>query len=511
MKLGQLLKGIRIIREFQGRELLSPDTAMYSLANNNDVKSITADSRKCTRGSLFIAVRGAVTDGGKYVRDAIERGAQYIVCENIPEEEEAPMRRGDRDLVVYIVVKSSREAEAKIAINNFSNPSKKLKLIGVTGTNGKTSIATLLYNTFTALGNKCGLISTIANYVVDKKIPTINTTPGPLELNKLLSDMVDEGCSYCFMEVSSHAIDQERVAGLKFAGGIFTNLTHDHLDYHKTFENYRNCKKQFFDSLDSEAFALTNIDDRNGEFMVQNTKAQVHTYSTRNIADFKTRIIEQSIDGMQLSINGTKIWCNFIGEYNAENLTAIYGAAILLGAPHDQVVKIMSSLRSVSGRLEYFRADDDIIAAVDYAHTPDALENVLKTLKALKPKGDLVCVFGCGGDRDKTKRPEMGAIASNYADRIFVTSDNPRTEDPMTIIENIKAGMSADAVLKAKFIPDRIQAIQNAITTARPGSIILVAGKGHEDYQIIGTEKHHMDDKETVKEAFRLRNDNNLR
>ncbi|MBO7561969.1 MAG: UDP-N-acetylmuramoyl-L-alanyl-D-glutamate--2,6-diaminopimelate ligase [Bacteroidales bacterium] len=511
MRLGQLLKGIRIIREFQGRELLSPDTAMFTLANNNDVRSITADSRKCTRGSLFIAVNGAVADGSKYIRDAIERGAQYIVCENIPEEEEGPMMRGDRDLVVYVVVKSSREAESKIAINNFGNPSRKIKLIGVTGTNGKTSIATLLYNTFTALGHKCGLISTIANYVADKRIPTINTTPGPLELNSLLDQMVTEGCSHCFMEVSSHAVDQERIAGLKFAGGIFTNLTHDHLDYHKTFENYRNCKKRFFDMLDAEAFALVNIDDRNGEFMVQNTKAQVHTYSTRSIADYKTRILEQSIDGMQLNINGTELWCNLIGEYNAENLTAIYGAAMLLGAPHDRLVQIMSSLKSVSGRLEYFRGDDDIIAAVDYAHTPDALENVLKTLKALKPKGDLICVFGCGGDRDKTKRPEMGAIAGNYADRIFVTSDNPRTENPMAIIENIKAGMDADAVLKSKFIPDRIQAIQNAVTSAKPGSIILVAGKGHEDYQIIGTEKHHMDDKETVKEALRLRNDKNLR
>lgn len=510
MRLGQLLKGIRIVREFQGREELSPDTAMFSLVNSNDVKSITADSRKCTRGSLFIAVRGAVADGGKYIRDAIERGAQYIVCENIPEEEEAPIRRGDRDIVVYIVVKSSREAEAMIAVNNFCNPSHQLKLIGVTGTNGKTSIATLLYNTFTALGYKCGLISTIANYICEQKLPTINTTPGPLELNKLLDQMVAKGCQYCFMEVSSHAIDQERIMGVKFAGGIFTNLTHDHLDYHKTFENYRNCKKIFFDSLDKEAFALTNIDDRNGEFMVQNCKAQVHTYSTRNVADFKTRIIEQSIDGMQLNINGTEVWCNFIGEYNAENLTAIYGAAILLGAPHDEVVKIMSSLHSVSGRLEYFRGEDNIIAAVDYAHTPDALENVLKTLKALKPKGGLTVVFGCGGDRDRTKRPVMGSIAGNYADKIYVTSDNPRTEDPMAIIENIKAGMDAESVLKAKFIPDRIQAIQNAVMGAKPDSIILVAGKGHEDYQIIGTEKRHMDDKETIKEAFRLREQNNM-
>ncbi len=511
MRLGQLLKGIRIIREFQGREELFQDTALFSVVNSADIKSIAADSRKCSRGSLFIAVKGAVTDGGKFIKSAIEKGAQYIVCENIPEDEEEPIRRGDRDQITYIIVKSSREAEAMIAVNNFQNPSKKLQLIGVTGTNGKTSIATLLYKTFTALDHKCGLISTIANYIGEEKLPAINTTPGPLELNSLLDKMVTDGCTYCFMEVSSHAIDQARILGLKYAGGIFTNLTHDHLDYHKTFENYRNCKKQFFDTLAEDAFALSNIDDRNGEFMIQNTKAQIHRYSTHNVADFKTRIIEQSIDGMLLNINGTEVWCNFIGEYNAENLTAIYGAAILLGAPHDEVIKIMSSLKSVSGRLEYFRGEDNIIAAVDYAHTPDALENVLKTLKALKPVGELICVFGCGGDRDKTKRPEMGAIAGKYSDRIFVTSDNPRTEDPMAIIENIKAGMNADSVLKAKFIPDRIHAIQNAVATARPGSIILVAGKGHEDYQIIGTEKRHMDDMETVKEAFRLREYNNTK
>ncbi len=505
MKLADLLKGVRIIREFMGKEELSPDTALYSIANSSDVKSICADSRKCTRGSLFIAVRGAVADGGKYIRDAIEKGAQFIVCESIPEDEEMPVRRGERDNIIYVVVKSSREAEAKIAVNNFGNPSKKLKLIGVTGTNGKTSIATLLYNLFTELGNKCGLISTIANYVGQEKFPAINTTPGPLELNSLLDKMVAQGCSYCFMEVSSHAVEQERVLGLEFTGGIFTNLTHDHLDYHKTFENYRNCKKRFFDMLPPTAFALTNIDDRNGEFMVQNTKAEIHTYSRTKMADFKVRILEQNVEGMLLNINGTELWCNFIGTYNAENLTAIYGASILCEASHNDVVRIISSLKSVKGRLEYHKGEDNIIAAVDYAHTPDALKNVLSTLKELKPQGGLICVFGCGGDRDKTKRPEMGAIAGELADIVYVTSDNPRGEDPMAIIENIKAGMNAQSILKAKFIPDRKQAIQAAIVNAKPNSIIVVAGKGHEDYQIIGTQKFHLDDMEIVVEAFKLR------
>lgn len=468
-----------------------------------EVAGVEIDSRKVGRDCMFVAMKGTQVDGHAYIEKAIQQGASIIVCEEIPETV--------HDDVTYMQYESTEKIAGTLATHYQGNPTGRMSLIGVTGTNGKTTIATLLFHIFRRLGYKCGLCSTVCNYIDDKAIPTEVTTPDPITLNRLLGQMADEGCQFAFMEVSSHSVAQHRISGLTFAGGIFTNLTRDHLDYHKTFENYRNCKKRFFDMLDPDAFALINIDDRNGEFMVQNTQAQVHTYSTRNVADYKTRIIEQSIDGMQLNINGTELWSNLIGEYNAENLTAIYGAAMLLGAPHDQLVQIMSSLKSVSGRLEYLRGDDDIIAAVDYAHTPDALENVLKTLKALKPKGDLICVFGCGGDRDKTKRPEMGAIAGNYADRIFVTSDNPRTEDPMAIIENIKAGMDADTVLRTKFIPDRIQAIQNAVTSARPGSIILVAGKGHEDYQIIGTEKHHMDDRETVKEALRLRNDNNLR
>ncbi|MBR4882583.1 MAG: UDP-N-acetylmuramoyl-L-alanyl-D-glutamate--2,6-diaminopimelate ligase, partial [Bacteroidales bacterium] len=350
----------------------------------------------------------------------------------------------------------------------------------------------------------CGLLSTIANYVGAKRYEAVNTTPGPMELNALLAQMSDEGCEYCFMEASSHAIHQQRTEGIEFAGAIFTNLTHDHLDYHKTFANYLACKKQLFDTLPKSAFALTNIDDRNGEVMLQNTQAQKYTYSCRNWADFKVKILEKTIEGMLLNINGKEVWCRFIGMHNAANLTAVYGAAILLGGKEEEVITAMSRLTSVAGRLEYFKGEDEIIAAVDYAHTPDALENVLKTLKELEPCGDLVCVFGCGGNRDKTKRPEMGAIATKYSGRVVVTSDNPRFEDPNEIIADIKGGMDIKGKAKSLFIPDRSEAIRTAILTAKPGSIILVAGKGHEDYQIINGVKHHLDDKEIIKEAFAM-------
>ncbi|MBQ5827731.1 MAG: UDP-N-acetylmuramoyl-L-alanyl-D-glutamate--2,6-diaminopimelate ligase, partial [Bacteroidales bacterium] len=391
-----------------------------------EVSQICCDSRKCTAGSLFVAVRGAEADGHAFIGKAIENGAKYIVCEEIPQENAADAE--------FITVKESRKAVAQIAANFYDNPSRKLKVVAVTGTNGKTSIATLLYNLFTDLGYSCGLLSTIANYVGSKKYEAVNTTPGPMELNALLAQMSEEGCEYCFMEASSHAIHQQRTEGIEFTGAIFTNLTHDHLDYHKTFANYLACKKQLFDTLPATAFALTNIDDRNGEVMLQNTKAQKHTYSCRNWADFKVRILEKTIEGMLLNINGKEVWCRFIGMHNAANLTAVYGAAMLLGGKEDEVITAMSRLTSVAGRLEYFKGEDEIIAAVDYAHTPDALENVLKTLKELEPCGDLVCVFGCGGNRDKTKRPEMGAIATKYSTRVVVTSDNPRFEDPNEII-----------------------------------------------------------------------------
>lgn len=472
-----------------------PDNSTFSPEYRNaEINSISADSRKCTPGCMFIAVKGAESDGHAYIDKAIENGAKYIVCEALPADPHKD--------TVYVRIPDSRKALARIASNFYGNPSAELHLIGVTGTNGKTSIATLLYHMFTRLGYSCGLISTIANYIGGKRYETINTTPGPIELNALLAGMSAAGCQYCFMEVSSHAIDQERVSFLTFAGGIFTNLTHDHLDYHKTFANYLNCKKRFFDSLPKEAFALTNLDDRNGEVMVQNTQAKIYTYSCRNEANYKTRIIEKTIEGMLLRINGREVWCRFIGVHNAANLTAVYATALLLGANEEEVIRIMSELTSVAGRLEYFKTDNDIIAAVDYAHTPDALENVLKTLKDLQPAGDLVCVFGCGGNRDKTKRPEMGALAGKYASRIIVTSDNPRFEDPDEIINDIKAGMDITVRARSLFIPDRVEAIRTAILTARPGSIILVAGKGHEDYQIINGVKHHLDDKEVIKEAF---------
>lgn len=489
---------MELIKLLQGVE--TADSRTLQRYKEREIAAIYADSRKCTPASMFIAVRGAETDGHAYIDKAIENGARYIVCEEIPVQDALTPKED----TIYILIKESRKAIAQIASNFYGNPSAELKLVGVTGTNGKTSIATLLYNLFTKLGYNCGLLSTIANFVGEKRYETINTTPGPIEMNALLAQMVNQGCEYCFMEVSSHAVDQERTNALTFAGGIFTNLTHDHLDYHKTFANYLNCKKRFFDNLPKEAFALTNIDDKNGAIMVQNTKARIFTYSCRNHADYKVKIIEKTIEGMLLNINGKEVWCRFIGVHNAANLTAVYAAAMLLGGEEDEIIRIMSELNSVAGRLEYFKGEDEIIAAVDYAHTPDALENVLKTLKDLQPAGDLVCVFGCGGNRDKTKRPEMGELAGKYASRVIVTSDNPRFEDPNEIINDIKAGMDIKARAKSLFIPDRVEAIKTAILTAKPGSIILIAGKGHEDYQIINGVKHHMDDKELIKEAFEM-------
>jgi len=477
------------------KELLT-GVEITGLAPAGDIQQVCCDSRQCSNGSLFVAVRGAEADGHTFIGKAIENGAKYIVCEEIPLEFAG---QGE-----FITVKESRKAVAHIAANFYGNPSKKLRVVAVTGTNGKTSIATLLYKLFTDLGYNCGLLSTIANYVGDKMYEAVNTTPGPMELNKLLAQMCDAGCEFCFMEASSHAIDQQRIEGVEFAGAIFTNLTHDHLDYHKTFANYLSCKKRLFDTLPQTAFALVNIDDRNGEVMVQNTKAQTKRYSCRNWADYNVKILEKTIEGMLLKINGKEVWCRFIGTHNASNLTAVYGAAMELGGNEDEVITAMSRLTSVAGRLEYFKGEDEIIAAVDYAHTPDALENVLKTLKELEPSGDLICVFGCGGNRDKTKRPEMGEIAAKYATRVIVTSDNPRFEDPNQIIADIKGGMDVKGKAKSLFITDRSEAIRTAILTAKPGSIILVAGKGHEDYQIINGVKHHLSDKEIISEAFAM-------
>ena len=463
--------------------------------------SVCDDSRKCTNDSLFVAVNGTGVNGHNFINSAIDNGAKIIMCEYIPQDANKNAN--------YIITDNTRKALAQIASNYYNNPSSQLKLVGVTGTNGKTSIATLLYNIFTSLGYNCGLLSTIANFVGDKRYETQNTTPGSLDMNQLMNQMVNSGGEYCFMEVSSNSVDQDRIHALTFAGGIFTNLTHDHLDYHGTFANYLSCKKKFFDNLPKDAFALTNIDDKNGKIMVQNTKAQVYTYSNKKPSDFKVKIIEKSIEGMLLNINGIEMWCRFLGTYNALNLTAVYGATVLLGTDKDEAACELSKLKSVAGRLEYIRGGEDIIAAVDYAHTPDALENVLKTLQELAPEGDLVCVFGCGGNRDKTKRPEMGEIAGKYATRVIVTSDNPRNEDPQEIINDIKQGMDIKMRAKSLFIPCRIEAIRTSILTSKPGSIILVAGKGHEDYQIINGVKHHLDDKEIISETFELLNNAN--
>ena len=479
MKIVKLLQNIDILK-------ISGDSGA-------EVKSICFDSRKAIKGSLFVAVGGNATDGHQYIAKAAESGASVIVYQD-----------GEYDIsgVTMVKVADSRKALAQIADNFYDHPSSKLNLVGITGTNGKTTTVTLLYRLFSSLGYACGLLSTIANYIDGKKLEADHTTPDPVEINALLAEMVEKGCEYCFMEVSSHSLSQDRVFGLKYKVAIFSNLTHDHLDYHRTFAEYLRCKKIFFDNLDKDAFALTNADDRNGEIMLQNTKASQYRYSCRTSADFHCRIIEQSLDGMLLEIDGVQFWSKFIGAHNAYNLLAVYGTAMLLGADKEDVIVKMSALDSVSGRLEYIKGGKDITAVVDYAHTPDALQNVLKTLKEAGCDRQLICVFGCGGDRDKTKRPEMGVIAAQMSSRVIVTSDNPRTENPESIINDIKAGLDTTARAKCLFITDRKEAIRTAIALANEGAIILVAGKGHEDYQIIGTVKHHFDDKEVIRETF---------
>lgn len=464
-----------------------------------EIASICNDSRKVTDGSLFIAVRGFASDGHSFIGTAISKGARAIVCEDI--EAARSQASGEED-VTLVQVESSRHALAIIAANFYDNPSEKLTLVGITGTNGKTTTVTLLHRMFTALGYNCGLLSTIANYVGNRGTEAVNTTSDPITINSLMSEMVDAGCEYCFMEVSSIGVEQERVAGLKFKAGIFSNLTHDHLDYHKTFAEYLRCKKLFFDTLPSDAYAITNIDDRNGMVMMQNTKAQVVTYSCRKIADHTCRIIEQSFEGMLLRIDDRESWSCLIGMHNAYNLLAIYTTAIVLGADPQEVLVALSSLRPAPGRLENMRGPRDISVIIDYAHTPDALENVLKTLREISQDRELICLFGCGGDRDKTKRPEMAAIAQKLADRIIVTSDNSRTEKTTDIMADIKAGMDLSGRARSLFIEDREEAIRTAIMIAGQGATILLAGKGHETYQITGTEKKHFDEKEIVAEIF---------
>lgn len=474
--------------------------------SRREISSICIDSRKATPGSMFIAVKGHGTDGHQFIASAIKAGAAAIMFEDRQALESQVNVNANTD-VTFVEVKNSRHASALAAADFYGNPSRELTLVGITGTNGKTTTVTLLYNLFRGLGYKCGLLSTIANYVGDKCLETANTTADPLTINELMRQMVDEGCKFCFMEVSSIGMEQERVAGLKFKAGIFSNLTHDHLDYHKTFAEYLRCKKLFFDTLPSDAFAITNIDDKNGMVMVQNTKAKVVTYSCRSLADHTCRIIEESFDGMQLRIDGKEIWTRLIGQHNAYNLLAIYTTAVIVGADPEEALIQLSRLESAKGRLETMRGPRKLSVIIDYAHTPDALENVLKTLRDIGPKQHIICLFGCGGDRDKTKRPEMAAVSEKYADRIFVTSDNSRTERTEDILEDIRKGFSNKGLAKALFISDRKEAIRTAITLAPEGAVILLAGKGHETYQIIGTEHRHFDEREIVNEVFKSMED----
>ena len=463
---------------------------------NIDICDVDIDSRKVGPGHLFVAIKGTQTDGHQYIGKAVEQGAAAILCEEMPGEL--------HDGVCYVQVASTEQAVGPVATIFQGDPSSKLKLVGVTGTNGKTTIATLLYNMFRGFGFKCGLLSTVCNYIEGEPVPASHTTPDPIELNRLLGRMVAAGCQYVFMECSSHAIAQQRIGGLKFAGGIFTNLTRDHLDYHKTVENYRDAKKAFFDMLPKGSFAITNADDKNGMYMVQNTKAQVKTYSVRAMADFRARIVECHFEGMYLEINGKEVGVQFIGKFNVSNLLAVYGAAVMLGQKPEDVLVMLSTLKSVAGRLEPIHSPEGYTAVVDYAHTPDALENVLKAIhEVLDGKnGQIITVCGAGGNRDKGKRPLMAQEAVKQSDRVIITSDNPRFEEPQDIINDMLAGLDAKQMKKVVTIVDRREAIRTACMMAQQGDVILIAGKGHEDYQEIKGVKHHFDDREVVREIF---------
>jgi UDP-N-acetylmuramoyl-L-alanyl-D-glutamate--2,6-diaminopimelate ligase len=473
------------------------DIKISSISGTGDrvISGIAFDSRKIAKGYLFVAVKGTKTDGHEFIKPSVSAGATAVICETLPE-------KPDKNLT-WIVTEDSAMALGIAASNFYGNPSSSLKLTGITGTNGKTTIATLLYKMFCGLGFKCGLFSTVCNYVIDKELPATHTTPDPVQLNMLLAEMVDTGCEFAFMEVSSHSIDQKRIAGLKFTGGIFTNLTHDHLDYHKTFDNYLAAKKRFFDLLSSDAFALTNNDDKNGKVMVQNCNAAKYTFSTRGIADFRCTVIEQRFEGMGIRIDGEEIWTRFIGDFNASNLLAVYGASILLGGDKKEVLTILSDLRSVAGRLETVYSPSGISGIVDYAHTPDALLNVIDTINKIRQGGrQLITVVGAGGDRDKTKRPKMAEICARGSSKTILTSDNPRTEDPEKILDDMEAGITPDIRKKVLRMADRREAIKTAVMLANDGDVILVAGKGHETYQEINGIKHHFDDREELAKAL---------
>ena len=478
MKLSELLSGIMPVETVGSIEV--------------NVTGINIDSRRVTSGNMFIAMRGTQVDGHQFIPKAVEQGAVAVLCEDIPAD--APTS------VTFVKVSSCEDCVGQLSTTFYGNPTSKLRLVGVTGTNGKTTIATLLYNMFRKMGHRCGLLSTVCNYIEDEAVPATHTTPDPIELNQLLARMVEAGCEYAFMECSSHAIAQKRIGGLTFAGGIFTNLTRDHLDYHKTFENYRDAKKAFFDSLPKSAFAITNADDKNGMVMVQNTRATVKTYSTRTMADFVAHIIECHFEGMYLDIDGYEVGVQFIGKFNVSNLLAVYGAARMLGKKAEDILLVMSTLHSVSGRLEPLRSPEGYTAIVDYAHTPDALENVLSAIhEVLNGKGKVITVCGAGGNRDKGKRPLMAQEAVKQSDRVIITSDNPRFEEPQDIINDMLAGLTPQQLKRVIAITDRREAIKTACMLAQKGDVILVAGKGHEDYQEVRGVKHHFDDKEELR------------
>ena len=481
MKLKEIISGIHVVETIG-------DT-------DKDIQAIHIDSRKIEPGHLFVAVKGTQTDGHVYIDKAIEKGASAIVCETLP----GNLHKN----IIYIKVENTEDCVGKLATAFYGNPTSKMELIGVTGTNGKTTIATLLYHMFRKFGYKVGLISTVCNYIDDEAIPTEHTTPDPITLNKLLGRMADEGCKYAFMEVSSHSVAQKRIGGLRFAGGIFTNLTRDHLDYHGTVDNYLKAKKTFFDHLPKQAFALVNVDDKNGMVMAQNTKAKICTYSLRSICDFKGKVLEDGFEGMLLDINNVEVNVQFVGRFNASNLLAVYGTACLLGKKPEEVLLALSILRPVSGRFDALRSPRGYSAIVDYAHTPDALTNVLNTIQeVLNGRGNIITVVGAGGNRDKGKRPIMAQEAAKQSDKVIITSDNPRFEEPQDIINDMLAGLSKEDMRKVVSIVDRKEAIKTACMLAQPGDAILVAGKGHENYQDIKGVKYHFDDKEIIREIF---------
>jgi len=485
MLLKDLLHGIPV-QEYQG-EL------------ETTVSSLCLDSRKAEAGSAFVAVRGHQTDGHLFIAKAIAQGATVVVAEELPQEIQAA--------VTYVLVPDSAYALGVMAGNFYGNPSKKLKLVGVTGTNGKTTVATLLFNLFGKLGYHVGLLSTVQNQIGERIIPSTHTTPDPISLNALLKEMLEDGCDFCFMEVSSHAVVQQRIAGLRFAGGIFTNITHDHLDFHGTFANYIKAKKKFFDDLDRFAFALTNVDDKNGQVMLQNTFAHRKTYGLQQMADFKAKILESHFDGMLLQIDQHELWVKLVGHFNAYNLLAVYAAAILLEQETMHVLTALSEITGAEGRFETLKAKNGVVAIVDYAHTPDAVENVLETINGLRQEGQQVLtVLGCGGDRDRTKRPEMAEVACRLSDKVILTSDNPRSEEPGDIIKEMEAGVPAEKKKNVFSITDRREAIRAAFHLAQAGDVILVAGKGHEKYQEIKGVKNHFDDKEELIKIFNEHN-----